>query len=152
MHTLEQQLNELDAFIPSFEKNNVKVSKANVAWHIDHSLRVINSIAKALAQSDPKEYKAKFNFWRILFLTLNFLPRGKGRAPKKVLADAEITTDDLKRRLGFARGNGTNLKQFSEKSFFPHPYFGDLNLSQAQKFICIHTEHHLKIIRDIERE
>lgn len=149
MQTLEQQLTELEQFIPLFERKNEKVSMVTIAWQIDHSLRVINSISIALAQSDPNQYKGKFNFWRILFLTLCFLPRGKGRAPKKVVPNTEITEDDLNRRLDLARENSIHLKQLPAHSYFPHPYFGDLKQSQAQKFIRIHTEHHLKIIRDI---
>jgi hypothetical protein len=43
----------------------------------------------------------------------------------------------------------TYLKDCEENQYFMHPFFGQLNKKQTIKFLAIHTEHHLKIIRDI---
>jgi hypothetical protein len=34
-------------------------------------------------------------------------------------------------------------------SFIEHPYFGHLNVKEALRFLKIHNNHHLKIIKDI---
>ena len=149
MQTLEQQLTEIERYIPLLKEENLAISKVSVAWQADHLLRVISSIVRALEQSDPIVFKAKFNFWRSLFLALNYLPRGKGRAPKKVIPTAEINESGLRQQLSFARDNTLQLEKLPALTHFSHPVFGELNKSQAKKFIRIHTEHHLKIIRDI---
>lgn len=149
MKSINNQLAEIKQLIPSFENKNDKVSKVSVGWQIDHSLRVMNSIILALEQSDETEYKSKFNFWRTLFLALSFLPRGKGRSPKSVMPEELVLEDDLHRRLSYAFDNVEKLKSLKEHSHFPHPVFGMLKRNEAEKFIRIHTEHHLKIIRDI---
>ena len=146
---LEQQLAELEQFIPLMEKGNSKISKVPIAWHLDHSLRVINSIIMALEESDPNQFKPNYNYWRSLFLTLNFLPRGKGRAPKRVLPEAEISESDLRSKLSLAKEKTLGLENLPAFAHFTHPMFGALHTRQAQKFIRIHTEHHLKICRDI---
>ncbi|MFT6166500.1 MAG: hypothetical protein ACJAV5_000160 [Vicingaceae bacterium] len=149
MQTLEQQLAELEQFIPLMEKGKSKISIVPIAWHLDHSLRVINSIVKALEESDPNQFKSNFNYWRSLFLTLNFLPRGKGRAPKRVLPEGKISESDLRSKLSLAKEKTLELENLPASAHFPHPMFGELHKIQAQKFIRIHTEHHLKICRDI---
>ena len=149
MQTLEQQLVELELFIPFMEKENFDVSKVSVAWQIDHSLRVVNGIIEVLEDSDPNLFQQRANLWRFLFLTLNFLPRGKGKSPKRVMPDYHISESDLKRRLGFAFENILSSKKIPKKAHFRHPMFGTLIREQSSHFIQIHTEHHLKIIRDI---
>ena len=151
MKDLKTQLIEVENYIPKLKSINLKVSNANVAWQIDHLLRVINGITKALEQSDSEQFNSSFNLWRTVFLTLNYLPRGKAKAPKKVMPVTVISEDDLIRRLSFAKENSSKLEKLPILAHFSHPMFGDLHKKQAEKFIRIHTEHHLKIIRDILR-
>lgn len=149
MKKLTEQLSELKLYSTNLEVKNEIVSRATVGWHIDHSLRVINGIIKAMEQSDTSQYRNSFNLWRSIFLTLNFLPRGKARAPKRVLPDGVITENELMKQLGFAHDHLNVLQSLPSNAHFQHPVFGQLNRKQSEKFLQIHTEHHLKIIRDI---
>lgn len=125
------------------------VSKRGVDWHIDHSLKVINFSAQAIIDSDPKDYKSKFNFYRSLFLPLGYFPRKKVKAPKVVNNREEIEKADLVTQLKQSKALISQLNTLGLNKNFRHPYFGMLNLKESQRFLAVHTNHHLKIIKDI---
>ena len=141
-------LQKIESNICFSKVSNERISKANVAWHLDHSLKVINSVATVLQKSDA-DYKWNFNLKRDYFLFIKRIPRGKARAPKAVQSFDEITTVSIERQLKTARHLIQEMETMNPKTNFIHPYIGKLNLKQAFIFIAIHTEHHLKIIDDI---
>ena len=102
-----------------------------------------------MAQSEPKLYKSKFNLSRFFVFLSKTIPRGKAKAPKVVIPTNEITADSLQESLKNTYQAITYLKDCEEHQYFMHPFFGQLNKKQTIKFLAIHTEHHLKIIRDI---
>ena len=109
----------------------------------------IKQITATVAQSDPKLYKSKFNMSRFFVFLSKTIPRGKAKAPKVVIPTNEITLEALQESLANTYGAITYLKDCEENQYFMHPFFGQLNKKQTIKFLAIHTEHHLKIIRDI---
>jgi len=141
-------LQKIESNIPNYELSNDSISKATVAWHLDHSLKVINSVATVLQKSET-DFKWNFNLKRDYFLFIKKIPRGKARAPKAVQAVDEITSTSIERQLKTARYLVQEMEAMNPKTNFIHPYIGKLNLKQAFTFIEIHTQHHLKIIDDI---
>ena len=141
-------LQEMESKIVHSEISNEHISKANVAWHLDHSLKVINSVATVLQKSDS-DYKWNLNLKRDYFLLVKRIPRGKARAPKAVQSFDEITIKNIERQLKTAHALIQEMETMNPKTNFIHPYIGKLNLKQAFIFIEIHTKHHLKIIDDI---
>lgn len=129
-------------------KENSAISGVNVAWHIDHSLKVINSVIATLQKSDAK-YSWDFNLKRTYFFLRKSIPRGKARAPKAVQSFEEITPKDIERQIKTARFLIQELETMDKNTNFIHPFIGKLNLKQAIKFLEVHTQHHLKIIEDI---
>lgn len=151
MKPLHHILLQLENHIPNLDKTNSKVSNSTVGWQIDHCLLVINGIIEQLEISNPKEYQPKWNFPKFMVFTTGKIPRGKAKAPKVVIPTQVATQEELKAKLEVAKNNILKLNSFSENSFFKHPYFKDLNVKQTEKFLVIHTKHHLKIIQDILR-
>lgn len=149
---LYKEFTALENMFQYADRSNSKVSEKAVDWHLDHSLKVIISITNALITSHPSDYKRSFNFSRLFVFTTNMIPRGKGKAPQSVIATEAITKDDLIQQLKAARLGMNEILKLSKNHNFKHPMFGYLNLVQAKKFIKIHTNHHLKIIRDIINE
>jgi len=141
-------LQKIETNIANADVSNEHISKANVAWHLDHSLKVINSVITTLQKSDT-DYNWDFNLKRDYFLFMKRIPRGKARAPKAVQADDEITATSIERQLKTARYLMKELETMNPKTNFIHPFIGKLNLKQAIIFLEIHTQHHLKIIDDI---
>ena len=140
---------ELEYFIQFKERRKDKISNSDVAWQIDHSLKVINLVTEALASSDPNQYKWRFNKWRLLLFTLNYIPRGKARAPKIVKPPEVISSNDLITQVNLAYKYVESLKPINENAYFTHFVFGQLNKPKTIQFLHLHTTHHLKIIKDI---
>ncbi len=149
MKNLENLIFALENKIDFSDKTNFDISKSNVAWQIDHSLKVINGIVYVLKNSNPDDYKWNFNFKRSLIFTLSKIPRGKAAAPKAVQSFEVITKDKLFIQAEIAKKNVAELNNLKKNHNFNHPFLGILNLKQTIQFLNIHTDHHLKIINDI---
>jgi hypothetical protein len=152
MNQLQHLLKELEAKTPLYEKTNAAVSQSTIGWQIDHSLLVINSVISQLKESNPENYKWKFNKYRILFQITNMIPRGKVRVPKSVKPVDVASIEDLTTKLELAKKNISDMETLPSKSYFTHPFFGDLKLKSAIWFLKLHTNHHLKIIKDIVKD
>lgn len=146
---LDKELSFIKEHIQYLEKENLQVSKVNIGWHLDHSLKVINNVLAALKDSNPKEYQQKFNTLRILTFTLGFFPRGKARSPKRVLPPEIILKKDVENQMETAIKKLKEIDNIDSNQFFTHPLFDQLNKKQTIKFLGLHTNHHLKIVKDI---
>ena len=146
---LKNELNQIEAYLKESHQINTKVSSKGIDWHLDHSLKVIIAIYTALKKSDAKTYTWKFNATRTFVLLTGYIPRGKAKAPKKVLPPEKISKEAIVEQVILAKEIINNTTNLSPKSNFNHPYFGLLNLKQTKKFLQLHTKHHLKICADI---
>jgi hypothetical protein len=148
---LSKEFSFIRANIAHLEKENLEISKGNVGWHLDHSLKVINSVYQNIKESNPNDYQAKFNFLRFLTFTIGSFPRGKATSPKSVLPPEIIVKEDIENQLHLAIKNVETIISFDENQFFTHPLFKQLNKKQTIKFLGLHTNHHLKIVKEILR-
>jgi len=147
---LTEEIVELEKMIAHSEFCATQVSAKSIDWHIDHSLKVIIKISNALKNSDPLTFQWKFNLVRYIVFLTKYIPRGKGKAPKVVLPPNKILKEDLLLQIDKTYQNLNEFENLPANSNFKHPYFGLLNLKMTKKFLKIHTNHHLKIIRDIK--
>ncbi|MEM9143907.1 MAG: DUF1569 domain-containing protein [Bacteroidota bacterium] len=146
---LKNEFLELEAYIPYRDQIRPEISKVDVAWHVDHSLRTINEVYKAMSQSNPEAYQSRIHIGRSLLILMDRIPRGRAEAPEIVRPPEIIHTDSLHLMLALAQENLVRLDSLPEKAFFEHPYLGQLRRKTAKRFLEIHTNHHLKIIADI---
>jgi hypothetical protein len=146
---LNQYIDQLEQNCKLYATINKNVSSKGVDWHIDHSLKVFNNVVFSLKESNPADFKWKFNFLRSYILCLGKIPRGKAKAPKAVNNLKSISIEELHQQINEAKKYVLELPTFHKKSNFNHPYFGVLNLRMTILFLEIHTHHHLKIIKDI---
>lgn len=150
MKYLQQLIAQLESKIPEYETVNLEVSTGSVGWHIEHSLKTINQIVTACKNSNPNEYKWKFNLKRFLILDVfHKIPKGKVKAPKLVRPEGEISKDSLTISIEKLRKNLKDWEQLNKNAFFKHPFFDDLNKKETEKFLLLHTNHHLKIMTTI---
>ena len=149
MAYLDKQIAEMQALLPQYLTENTAVSKGTIGWHILHNLKVINGVYAATSASDPSQYRWKFSFPRLVVFFTGKIPRGKAKSPKQVQPAKDFTEADIVAELEKAQQNAANFDTLKAGSFFKHPFFGALTLPKTKKFLAIHTNHHLHIMRDI---
>ncbi len=149
MNKINNLLNNLEAQIENYSSLNKAISEGNVGWHIVHSCLVINSVCGAVCKSDPSKFIKKFSFKAFLVLLLNSFPRGKAKAPSFTLPSEELSPASILKSIQASRASIEALAKADKNQYFTHPIFGDLNTGQTFKFLAVHTNHHLKIIKDI---
>jgi hypothetical protein len=149
MNKLNTLLDQLEAKVAYFDVENLPVSQGKIGWHIEHSLLVISGITKTLAKSNPSDYKWKFSFVKAIVMITKKFPRGRAKAPQTTQPKSEVTAENLSVHIAKTRERIKELNTMNSDVFFTHPFFGDLKLRQAIRFLEIHTNHHLKIINDI---
>jgi hypothetical protein len=142
-------LTKLDSYIDLHQKLNDTISGETIGWHIAHSCMVINSITNALVQSNPLNAKPVFSAAYYWVLLTNYIPRGKAKAPNIVIPKQYITQEQIEQEVEVAKANLQTLASTQKDKYFTHPIFGDLDVPKTLKFFAVHTNHHLKIIRDI---
>jgi len=146
---LKEEFSKIENYIAHRDQLNAKISKVDVAWHLDHILKTINRIYETLEASNPDAFKPNFNLSRTFIYVLGDFPRGIAKSPRLVLPPDVILTENLYSQIEEARENVTKIKDLNEKAHFQHPYFSVINKKQSIRFLKIHTRHHLKIVKDI---
>jgi hypothetical protein len=149
MQKLKDLVNQLESKIQFYEKTNTSISNSTVGWQIEHSLKTIHQIVLAVKNSNPNDYKWKFNKSKLFICILGFIPRGKAKAPKIVLPDEYISVASLQDSIFKVNKSLKEWESLDKNSYFPHPFFGNLNKKSTEWFLNLHTKHHLKIINDI---
>lgn len=148
INKLAIQLREMQELSEKWEHKNPSISAESVGWHLLHNLQVINGMIAGLAASDPSKYSPKASFTKWLILLTKKIPRGKAQAPNSAVPK-HIDKVELDVALDRASLSILNLLNQMPNKFFTHPGFGDLNTRMTKRFLWIHTEHHLKIVRDM---
>ncbi len=144
----EKELRQLEEYIPEARTKSETVSTTDVGWHLDHSMQVLIKITQALERSNPDVSRPTFNIsWQ--FVKLRGIPRGVGKSPKQVAPEKPKSIEELNEQLRQTHGILRKLPSLHPKNHFEHPYFGKMNLKNTQKFMRIHTRHHLNIIDEI---
>lgn len=149
MHKINNLLDNLEAQVANYSILNQAVSKGNVGWHIVHSCLVIDSVCGAVCKSDPSKFIKKFSFKAFLVLLVNSFPRGKAKAPSFTMPSEELSPASVLQSIQASRKSIEALSKAGKNQYFTHPIFGDLNIADTFKFLAVHTNHHLKIIKDI---
>lgn len=149
MKVLADLVTALENNLPFIDATNKKVSKASVGWHLEHSLLALIKMISAVEHSEPKDFKANFNWKRSLILALGKMPRGKARVPDSVKPGEEISEATIRPLLEKAKQKVELFESLSNDKYFTHPVFGDVQLKKTRKVIAIHTLHHISIIKDI---
>ena len=146
---MAERMAELAGYLAYRDVISPEISQADIAWQLDHTLKAIIGLTEGLENSDPEFYALNFNIARTLVFTAGDFPRGVAQAPESVRPPEVITDTALLSQLALARTKIELLQNLPERSSYDHAQFGLLNRNQVARLIEVHTDHHLKIIRDI---
>jgi hypothetical protein len=149
MIKLSALVNELETKIEHSDKLNTAISKTAVGWHVQHSLLVALQIITTVENSNPADYRPKFNMKKFIVYTLNKIPRGKAKAPERVMPREAFNAAALKTDIQLLKSRLAVLNNLERNNFFVHPVFGHLNVKATIKMLQLHTKHHIDIINDI---
>ncbi len=147
---LRSELNQLRNAISLCNMQNNHVSLSPIGWHIDHSLKTICSICEQLRESNPTDFKWRFNITRNYIFIRGSIPRAKERDPIVIHPEEELCQRQLVDLLTKTEEILSTIEELPKNSFFKHSYFGELNLKRALYYLQLHTAQHLKIIDEIE--
>lgn len=151
---LKSQFARMRSLVASGDEGLLVTCDAVSGWcpaeHVDHLAKVSTSIFDRILSKGVIDNPKPLSFIGRLILLIGWIPRGKGRSPEKLhgkradhatlLASLSAAEALLARLDGFPLGNAPSV---------PHPRFGGLTPAQALRFVEVHNEHHLKIVRDI---
>ncbi|HYI08940.1 MAG TPA: DinB family protein [Thermoanaerobaculia bacterium] len=156
MATLRAQLPELRAIAQLPEEHLFAVKQQVSGWcpaeHLDHTVKVAQSIVYRLADATAEPSPRGISFAGRAVLLLGWIPRGVGKAPERLRA-VRCSVTDLEARIGryetalaavtVPAGTAARLP------IVPHPRFGGLTPAEAMRFAAVHTRHHLRIVADV---
>lgn len=148
---MENKLKELESYIDQLQEKKESISLATVGWQINHALSAINGVCLSLMRSKEEDYKSKFRLIRSYIFLVQKFPRGRAKSPKNTTPPDVVSKETILKELSNSKRLLLKIESLPAKSHFKHAIFGVLNLKDSKKFLRIHTEHHLKIIRDILR-
>ena len=122
------------------------VSKAN-RWALSTVVAIVTGRSDIRETGSPKPIGR-------LVLRSGVIPRGIGKSPAAAMPDEGISLDRLTSELGLQLANIDKIDERldavkSTRYTFRHPYFGHLNPRQWVRFVRVHTNHHMKIVREI---
>lgn len=137
--------------VPELLVCNERVSGWCPAEHLDHMTKVAGSVVSVLGDENAQPRPGVTLMGRLVML-VGWIPRGIGKAPRRVLGTRAAAEDIHAAVAGLEQAlEALPAAALSPARgpIVPHPRFGGLTPPQALRFIAVHNEHHLKIVRDI---
>lgn len=152
LEELVSQHIQIEELIKEEDALNENVSKWFVHNHLEHILRANSSILDKILEGQPTLVKKSKSFFAYVMMLTGSIPRGKGESPD-FLQPKNIGTELMLNELQSIKEkiNKVDLKK-GGILVETHPYFGTLSINEWIRFMRIHTEHHLKIIKDIKNK
>lgn len=150
---MAEHFERIERYLKQRDVRNTEVSQADVAWHLDHVLKVLHRLYGGVEESNAEDFPgSRFSVQKEIVFLLGDFPRGVAQAPESVRPPDKILTEDIIKQLLEAKIMMSKAHQLDPDQFVNHPVFGPMGRNEAMRFIEIHTGHHFKIIEDILAE
>jgi Protein of unknown function (DUF1569) len=152
---LQAQVTEIKSLLNARDNRVPRVSGWSSHQHLDHMLKVMKLSLSQLLSGEkltPRNPRLTFPGWAVLLF--GKIPRGRIQAPEIVQPD-NSPLETLIIEVESLEGLFPQLYRLLEQKDFlrrtmKHPTLGILTASHWLRFLVIHNNHHLKIIRELE--
>ncbi len=147
----KSQIDELRSLIPERARRSGPVSAWSVGQHLEHCVLSMRSMLGNLLACTGPAPEASPAPAGLRVLAAGKIPRGAAEAPEVARPKVDAAPDELE--IGLAECSSLLLRapEIREDAWSRHFALGILRRDQAMRFLEIHTDHHLGIIRDILR-
>ena len=149
---LQDQIQQIRNLIPRGELLSQSVSSWPVGYHIQHLSLAMSGVAKALELSTPPvPRQLPKPAWLAIGL-MGRIPRGKAQSPDISRPKHAKGEEELNAFLEKAESRIITATQLPDDRWFKHHLLGVLDKRNSLKFVRIHNDHHLAIMKDIVRD
>ena len=102
-----------------------------------------------MKDSDPTLFRNNFSLLGKICFKIGYFPRGKAKVPKYLKSPEVILESDIVTQFAEARQHIKEIENLADNAYFRHPIFGHINKKRVFRFMDTHTNHHLKIVKEI---
>lgn len=140
---MAEHFEKIEQYLEQRDERNTEVSQADVAWHLDHILKVIDWLYGGVETSSAEDFTgSRFSVQKEIVFLLGDFPRGAAQAPESVTPPETILTEDIISQLEDAKARISKASQLDSDQYVDHPVFGPMARNEVLRFIEIHTNHH----------
>jgi len=145
----ELGLGDLRAAVPHAAAQAPQISDWSVGMHVHHCCLSIQAIHDTLARSRPPAPRTWRTLLGRLVLWRGRFPRGRARAPKFAHPAPDLSAEQLTEQLAAAEQALSAMSGLDPGTWIRHFALGTFTRDDAIRFVGVHNDHHLAIIRDI---
>lgn len=145
---LSEQISEMRGYLEHQPFITSDVSEWSVMQQIEHVCLVSNGLFFSLNRSKGDKSADK-SLKKMAFFKARFIPRGAVKAPDFVAPNPDSTPQSVSKLLDNFEAGISEVEKAPENKTSKHPLLGLLSPQETLDFVSIHTEHHLKIVREI---
>ncbi len=155
LHKLNAQLEQSLHLFPQTAVRAEHISKWSVGEHLEHTIEITDYVIRTLCESANSTDPLKpLTFRGRALLVVGVIPRGVAGSPRQFLPKGKTSTEINEQLISLRiRIDDLLIDPLKVDYFLPfaHPTLGALQGRQWLRFLCIHQQHHLKIIKEILR-
>lgn len=160
LNRIQQQWDALFALCEDDQAFNARADDVS-AWgvpeqlaHVGLSMNLIaDAIDGMIANPEENAGLKPADIGRAV-LQAGAIPRGAGQAPERIVPQSGPSQEEVRAMLNGAKERWEAYGEQSEElsaipATFPHFALGNFTCAQWTRFVAIHNDHHLGIVRDI---
>ena len=148
---IRDRLNVLVELLPLMEVRSSEVSDWSVGQQIEHVVRATSALTVLILRNRKPDGTGEQLPIKQMLLEHGSIPRGIAQAPEVSLPGTDTSRKELEALILKCRNRTSRLSAVDVESVAPHPYLGEMNRDEILRFMVIHLDHHIGIMRDILR-